>query len=289
MYAILFLQLFTIIASRGDVLLLGEAYAFGVVWSFVFNCLAMLVLRFRDPDRHRGFRVPLNIRFRKFELPLGLILIFMILMASAIMNVLTKETATKAGLTFTAVLFTIFVSTEYLRRRKHGHDHHEHIEQFNEVASEEVSPESLDLQHPYRKLVAIRSPYHLDMLEKALAETDPLTTDVVVMTAQVRPVGGTHTETPELNDDERRLMTAVVQRAELAGKEVIPILVSTNNGLHAVLQTAKALGAQELIVGASGQYFARTAARPVGLLLDQPAPGLADAADGAGSSAAAGT
>ncbi len=34
---ILGLQLFTIIASRGDVLLLGEAYAFGVVWSFVFQ------------------------------------------------------------------------------------------------------------------------------------------------------------------------------------------------------------------------------------------------------------
>src|SRR5262249_20734108 len=33
---ILILKLVTIIASRGDVLLLGEAYAFGVVWSFVF-------------------------------------------------------------------------------------------------------------------------------------------------------------------------------------------------------------------------------------------------------------
>ncbi|HEY4262906.1 MAG TPA: APC family permease, partial [Schlesneria sp.] len=43
------LQMFTILISRGNVLLLGEAYAFGVVWSFVFNCLAMLILRFKDP------------------------------------------------------------------------------------------------------------------------------------------------------------------------------------------------------------------------------------------------
>src|SRR6201998_4926264 len=31
------LQIATIIASRGDVLLLGEAYAFGVIWSFGFK------------------------------------------------------------------------------------------------------------------------------------------------------------------------------------------------------------------------------------------------------------
>ena len=42
------LQLFTIVVSRGDVILLGEAYAFGVVWSFVFKTLSMVVLRFKD-------------------------------------------------------------------------------------------------------------------------------------------------------------------------------------------------------------------------------------------------
>ena len=55
------LQLFTIVVSRGDVLLLGEAYAFGVVWSFVFKALSMVVLRFKD-RRPREFKVPLNIR-----------------------------------------------------------------------------------------------------------------------------------------------------------------------------------------------------------------------------------
>src|SRR5207253_7686157 len=47
LYLIFFLQLFTILASRGDVLKLGEAYAFGVIWSFVFQALAMVVLRFK--------------------------------------------------------------------------------------------------------------------------------------------------------------------------------------------------------------------------------------------------
>ena len=55
------LQIVIILLSRGDVLLLGEAYAFGVVWSFVFQALAMVVLRFKDP-RPREYRVPFNFK-----------------------------------------------------------------------------------------------------------------------------------------------------------------------------------------------------------------------------------
>src|SRR5262249_56897205 len=92
LYLITGLQLFTIVASRGDVILLGEAYAFGVVWSFVFKTLSMVVLRFKDPAP-REFKVPLNVRVGKYELPIGLGLIFLILFAAAVMNLLTKETA----------------------------------------------------------------------------------------------------------------------------------------------------------------------------------------------------
>ena len=49
-------------------LTLGEAYAFGVVWSFVFMSMSMLVLRFKRPE-HREYEVPLNIRVGRFDLP----------------------------------------------------------------------------------------------------------------------------------------------------------------------------------------------------------------------------
>ena len=62
------LQIVTIVASRGDVLTLGEAYAFGVVWSFVFMSMSMLVLRFKRPE-HREYEVPLNIRVGRFDMP----------------------------------------------------------------------------------------------------------------------------------------------------------------------------------------------------------------------------
>src|SRR5213080_1073378 len=86
------LQIFTIVASRGNVYALGEAYAFGVVWSFVFKALSMVMLRFKD-RRPREWRVPLNVRVGRWELPVGLTLIFLVLLATALVNLVTKKVA----------------------------------------------------------------------------------------------------------------------------------------------------------------------------------------------------
>src|SRR5208337_712463 len=71
LYLVVGMQLLTILLSRGDMVVLGEAYAFGVVWSFVFKALAMVVLRFKDHSP-REFKVPLNFKIRGVEIPVGL-------------------------------------------------------------------------------------------------------------------------------------------------------------------------------------------------------------------------
>src|SRR5262249_18489139 len=151
---------------------LGEAYAFGVVWSFVFMTLAMVVLRFKDP-RPRGYKVPLNVRVGNVEVPVGLSFIFLILLVSAVLNLLTKEVATVGGLSFTLAFMTVFTLTERHREKRRRGVQHEHVEQFNQQTADEVTPASLGLTKKYRKLVAIRSPQNLFMLEKAIAEADP--------------------------------------------------------------------------------------------------------------------
>jgi amino acid transporter len=255
LYLILFLQLFTIIVSGGDMVVLGEAYAFGVVWSFVFKALAMVVLRFKD--RHpREFKVPLNIRVGSVEVPIGLGIIFLILLVSALLNFFTKEVATIGGVTFTAGFLIVFTTSEHYHKLRLRGKKHEHLEQFNKQTADEISPAGLGLTRAYRKLVAIRSPQNLYMLEKTLAETDPATTDVVVMTAKVAPVGDFPVTGPALDDFDQHLMTAVVDRAEKAGKQVRPLILPTNNPLYAVINTAKDLKAQELVMGASNKYTA---------------------------------
>src|SRR5262249_22173060 len=122
------LQIITIVASRGNVLTLGEAYAFGVVWSFVFMSISMLVLRFKRPEP-REYEVPLNIRVRRFDFPVGMTLIFLVLATAAICNLLTKEVATISGVAFTAGFFAVFWISEHAHRRRLGTpaEHHEHL------------------------------------------------------------------------------------------------------------------------------------------------------------------
>src|SRR5262245_9438534 len=64
------LQIGTILLSRGDVYLLGEAYAFGVVWSFFLKSMGVLVLRYHRHDQE--YKFPLNLRIAGKELPVGL-------------------------------------------------------------------------------------------------------------------------------------------------------------------------------------------------------------------------
>ena len=87
---IVLLQLFTILISRGDIMVLGEAYAFGVVWSFSMNALSVLVLRYKQPGG-REWKVPLNFTYRGTEIPVGLGLVTLALFSLAIVNVVTKK------------------------------------------------------------------------------------------------------------------------------------------------------------------------------------------------------
>ena len=250
------LQLITIIASQGDVLMLGEAYAFGVVWSFVFMSLSMLVLRFKEPNIPREYEVPFNFRIGQFDVPVGIGLIFLVLACTALANLMSKEVATKSGIIFTLILFSFFTITEFFQQRKLGkHLPGSHLEQFNQAASEQVTTSALEITKPYRKLVAIRSPHNLAMLETCLNETDPETTDVVVMTCTLLPPGSSDFQ-PGMTAAERELMTAVVNLAEHAGKPVKPLILATNEPLYALARTARELGAGELIMGVSNKFSA---------------------------------
>src|SRR4029453_2805804 len=111
------LQIATILLSGGNIFLLGEAYAFGVMWSFATKGLAVLVLRYKYRGE-REFRVPFNFRIGKLEIPVGLGLITLTLVALCIINLLTKQVATTSGVAFTIVFFAIFSITERTTKKR---------------------------------------------------------------------------------------------------------------------------------------------------------------------------
>ena len=106
----------TILVSRGDVYLLGEAYAFGVVWSFFLKALGVTVLRFQRHDQE--YKVPTTLRVGGRELPVGLGLTTLLLFLVAIGNLFSKEIATIYGVSFTIVLFVVFTISERINARK---------------------------------------------------------------------------------------------------------------------------------------------------------------------------
>ena len=249
------LQLIVILASMGDVDTLGEAYAFGVIWSFVFMTGSMAVLRFKDRSP-RQYRVPLNFAVKEkggtIEIPFGILAVCMVLASTAIINLMTKKTATIWGCGFTAVFLIAFVIVEKISHRRHG-GHHEHLEQFNERTSESVTIESLGLKHPKPVLVAARGPRSLPVLQRILLETNTDIRDVVVVTCKVLPartLGVTDQETTVDNED-RDLLTKIVTVAEEVGKAVHPVVLPTNNPLYAIATAARDLKANEVVLGVS--------------------------------------
>ena len=283
------LQVATIVISRGDVILLGEAYAFGVVWSLVFKTLSMLVLRFTEPGRYRGYRVPLNVRLGRIELPIGLSLIFLVLLASALANLLTKTVATISGTAFAAAFLVVFTATEFYHKRKEGQGRggeqpgDDHLEEFEVEAAAGLSPEVLGLKRPYRKVVSIERAEETRPLETCLVESDPTTTDIVVAAAHTPTAAGTygdpeHSEAvvasaqtsdlpdPPLGREDRKLMTAVVHKCEVAGKPVRPVVILTEDPESALLRAVRDIGAEELLIGTSdaespGERLDRLASR----------------------------
>jgi len=257
------LQIVTIVASWGDVNTLGEAYAFGVIWSFVFKTLAMVVLRFRDRSK-RGYEVPGNITIgsgdKQIHLPIGITVIFLVLLSTALVNLATKKTATIWGLGFTAIFLVAFVICEQVTRRQRKGKHHEHLEQFNQIISPRITAHALGLRHLQPVVVAVRGPRSMEMLQKVLENTDTALTDVVVLTCKVlgraEKGAGALPEETKLDEQDRTLLTQVVTVAEEMGKSVYPLVLPTLNPLHAIALTARDLGAREVVLGVSEKVHA---------------------------------
>lgn len=263
---ILGFQLLTILFSGGDVYLLGEAYAFGVIWSFVFNAFAMLVLRFKD-KRPRAFEVPLNFNIGSVRFPVGILLIFLVLVSVAVVNLFTKSIATVAGIAFTILFLIIFNVSEQLNNRRKAElkkksrgtismAELEKLEKFNQETGIKITPDSIGSEQASRVLVAVKNPKNLEHFNEAIDTVDTDRADLVVMT--VRVMTGSESFNPEMTREERELFTEVVNIAEEVGKPVIPLIVPSYNAFFSIINAAKELGVKEVYLGESERFSMET-------------------------------
>ena len=265
------LQLLTVLLSRGDVYLLGEAYAFGVVWSFALKSLAVLVLRFKDPGP-REWRVPFNVRIRGIEFPVGLALITALLFAFAIINLFTKQLATIWGLTFTAVVYVVFIVSERQNRQRAAHGHDTGLDQFQLLAANDLGLEEVAAR-PGSVLVPVRDYNTLAHLNWALTHADTERHDVVAMTVRLLqgPDSGFRDfhRSEIFSDYEQLLFTKVVAIAERQGRPVKLLVVPATNVFDAMAQTAVRLSSSQIVLGDSAKFSAADQARLLGQAWDR--------------------
>jgi amino acid transporter len=258
------LQIATIILSRGNVILLGEAYAFGVVWSFALKALGVLTLRFQRSDQE--YKVPLNIRIAGKEIPIGLGITTSILMVTAIVNLFTKEYATIYGVSFTMAFFLLFTISERINTHRHKARQEHSLEEFNLQQQPSVDPKSVHAR-PGCVLVAVRNLGNLQHLRRTLQKTNLRRNDIIVMT--VKPVAPDSeydlNENQVFGQDEKALFSAVVTMAEKEGKPVELLVVPAADPFDAVVQTANQLKVSRLVTGVSPKMSSDELARRIGL------------------------
>jgi amino acid transporter len=251
------LQMFTIIVSKGNVIVLGEAYAFGVIWSFTFNTLAMLVLRWKYHGE-RGWKVPPNLRIGKTEVPIGLLSVFLVLLSIAVVNLFTKSVATISGLAFAAAFFIVFTVSERRNLRKHALTASQMKEHFQLEHQDTISRESAAIR-PGGVMVTMRDASNPFALKWALSHTSTEEQDVVVISVRIMGAGGPeylNAEDQSFSEHEQMIFTKAISVAESFGKKVSLLVVPAGDLFAALVKGANSLEIDSVVAGLSTRMTA---------------------------------
>ena len=271
------LQLLTILLSRGDIFVLGEAYAFGVMWSFAMKGLAVLVLRYKQPGK-REFRVPLNFKLGSLEVPVGLGLITIIMFALCVINLFTKQVATVSGAAFTIIFFIVFSVSEKITKKRSTA--HAELDQFNLEAGDDLTPEALGVR-PGNVLVMVRNYNALYNLGAVLDRVDPHRQDVVVLHLRFLARAGSGESELAAEQlfslEEQELFTRALNVAEKKGKTIHLAVAAASEKWDGILRAAQSLESSTVVLGSSPTRAVTEEARIAGLAwegLSDPKPQL---------------
>ena len=240
-----------ILATRGELALLGEMYAFGLLGAFVFSSLSLDIIRWRLGRRDPGFWV-------------GVLTTFMILVAWGV-NLIEKELATMFGGALTALGMVVAVGV----RRGWFLDLLVQIPVIQRLqarayrASEDLVEDELKGLMTLAEAVEVKPLYSSSTL-LALRDESPR----LLQEAMIRAKGKGETalyciyveewpglfagETPHMpNEQGVKTLRAALQAARDRRVEIVPIWTVAHNAAVAIANAAKALDVDAVIIGAS--------------------------------------
>jgi hypothetical protein len=244
--------------------LLGEAYAFGVVWSFALKAVGVLTLRFQRHDQE--YKFPVNLTIAGKEIPIGLAVTTMILLVTAVVNLFSKQYATIYGVAFTVAFFFVFTISERVNQHRNKAVHKNALEEFNLQQQPRIDAKALHAR-PGCVLVAVRDPANMQHLRRTLQKTDLRRNDIVVMTVRTAPPDSEYSLTKDqlFGSDERALFSSVVSLAEKEGKPVELLVVPSMDPFDGMVRAAQQLKVSRLVTGMSQRMTSDELARRIGL------------------------
>jgi hypothetical protein len=171
-----------------------------------------------------------------------------------------------AGLTFTALLFTVFEISEHRMHKRQAGAAHVELDQFNLAKEAELTPTSVGVA-PGNILVPVSTYYGLYHLEAALRRVKDQ--DIVVLHMRVlrRAASGEYDLDPEqlFSTIEQLLFTKVLSIAEKEGKPVRLAVAAANDLWEGILRTAMNLQSSTIVAGSSSKMSVTEQARGIGL------------------------
>ncbi len=259
------LQIVTIVLSRGNIFLLGEAYAFGVMWSFAMKGLAVLVLRYKQPGE-REFRVPFNLKIGNVEIPVGLGSDHAHAVRLVRHQSLHQASRDVSGVAFTLIFFAVFEISEKIAKKESKS--HAELDKFNLTQEGELTLENVGVR-PGNILVPLSTYYALYPLEAALRRAKRREAEIVVLHVRMlrRAASGEYALAPDqlFTSIEQLLFTKVLAIAEKEGKPVRLAVAAANDLWEGILRTATNLQSSSIVLGSSSNSSVTEQAREIGL------------------------
>src|SRR5262249_42135795 len=117
-------------AAEDDVTFLASLYSFGILLAFAAAQLAVIALRFKQPDLGRPYRVPLNVRIRGADVPVPAVVGLVATLFVWIAAMVTHPAARYAG----PVWLLVGLAVYGLVRRARGEGLLEHVVSPDEQA-----------------------------------------------------------------------------------------------------------------------------------------------------------
>ncbi len=239
-----------VMGTGGDLGVLGDMYAFGLLGAFVLTSLGLDVVRWRDGRRGVFFWV-------------GVVTTAMVVVSWSV-NLFTKHLATMFGAGLTALLMLIaiggqqkrfhdfFYNLPMVRRRTAARisEAHEVTEEVPELISLSEAQELRQL-YPSTTLVALRGPNALLVSEAIKRERGRGGATIYALYVEERPGLFVGAAASEPVAEGRETLEFAARAAQAEGAMLLPIWTISYSAAEGIARAARTLGVDTVMMGVS--------------------------------------